>query len=99
MIELLLFLSVILNGLLAFYAVRLAKKLLTVASNIDTVYETFEVFRTHVSGVHESEMFYGDQTLQSLMDHSRSVLDTLDEYSDLMDMVEIEEEQDAEEEE
>jgi hypothetical protein len=63
------------------------------------VYETFDVFRSHVSGVHESEMFYGDQTLQSLIDHSKSVLDTLDEYSDIMAMVEIEEEVDAEEEE
>ena len=99
MIEVLLMLSKILNGFLMFYAVRLARRLLTVASNIDTVYETFDVFRSHVSGVHESEMFYGDQTLQSLMDHSRSVLDALDEYSDLMAMVEIEEEGDAEEEE
>jgi hypothetical protein len=37
--------------------------------------------------------------LQSLIDHSKSVLDTLDEYSDIMAMVEIEEEVDAEEEE
>ena len=99
MIEILLVLSVVLNGFLTFYAIRLAKRLLTVASNIDAVYEMFGVFRSHVEQIHEAEMFYGDQTLQALMDHSRQVLDSLEDYGDLMAMVEIEEEGDAEEEE
>jgi hypothetical protein len=43
-------------------------------------------------------MFYGDQTLQAMIDHSKAVLDTLDEYSDLMELVAIEEGEDATEE-
>ena len=98
MIEFLLLISVVLNFLLIFYAVRLAKRLLTVATNIEVVYESFDVFRLHVEAIHESEMFYGDQTLQSLIQHSKSILDMLEDYTDLMEMVEIEEETDAEEE-
>ena len=99
MIEILLILSAILNCAAIFYAVRLARRLITVATNIDAVYETFSIFRVHVEAVHEAEMFYGDQTLQALIDHSKSVLDALDDYGDLMEMVEIEEEGNAEEEE
>ena len=99
MIEAILAISVVLNGLLAFYAVRLARRLLTVATNIDSVYEIFDTFRLHVEQIHEAEMFYGDQTLQALIQHSKAVLDSLDDYEDLMALVEIEEEGDAEEEE
>ena len=99
MIEVLLAVSVFLNALLVFYAVRLARRLFVVASNIDSVYEMFDVFRIHVEQIHEAEMFYGDQNLQALIQHSKGVLESLDDYSDLMAMVEIEEEGDAEEEE
>ena len=44
-------------------------------------------------------MFYGDQTLQVLINHSKEVLDSLEEYGDIMALVEIEEDGDAEEEE
>ena len=46
-----------------------------------------------------TKQFYGDQTLQALIDHSKSVLDTLEDYDDLMEMVDAEEEGDGEEEE
>jgi len=101
MIELFLLFSVVLNGLLIFYATRLARRMLIVGSNIDSVYEMISVFRMHVEQIHEAEMFYGDQTLQALIDHSKGILDSLDEYGDLMALVEIEteEEGDAEKEE
>jgi len=99
MIELFLVLSMVFNGFLVFYAIRLARRLLTVATNIDTVYQIFDNFREHVEQIHEAEMFYGDQTLQALIDHSKEVLDSLEEYNDIMALVEIEEDGDAEEEE
>jgi len=100
MIELVLALSVVLNAFLAFYSIRIARRMIVVATNIDSVYEMFIGFRTHVETVHESEMFYGDQTLQALIDHSKEVIETLEEYSDLMALVEAEEEEgDAEGEE
>tara|TARA_Y100000114_G_scaffold135064_1_gene135708 strand:- start:361 stop:660 length:300 start_codon:yes stop_codon:yes gene_type:complete len=99
MIETFLIISAIFNVVLGFYAVRLARRLLTVATNIDAVYQIFDVFREHVEQIHEAEMFYGDQTLQALIEHSKGVLDSLDEYDDLMAMVDVEEDEDAEEEE
>lgn len=98
MIETLFALSMVLNAVLALCAIRFARRLLTVGSNIDTVYEMMNSFRSHVEQVHEAEMFYGDQTLQAMMDHSKELLNTLEEYSDLMELVSIEEGEDATEE-
>jgi len=65
---------------------------------MDSIAEVMTAFKEHVEQVHEAEMFYGDQTLQAMIDHSKAVLDTLDEYSDLMELVAIEEGEDATEE-
>ena len=45
-------------------------------------------------------MFYGDQTLQSLINHSKDIVELLEVHTDLMEMVVEEElgEEDAEEE-
>ena len=99
MIELALVLSVVFNCVLLFYAIRIARRLLVVASNMDSIMEVMTVFKEHVEQVHEAEMFYGDQTLQALIQHSKDVIETLQEHEDLMQMVSIEEEGDAEEEE
>ncbi len=98
MIEILLVLSVIINIALTVVAIRFARRLLIVGSNIDTVYEVMDTFSAHVEQVHEAEMFYGDQTLQAMIDHSKQVLEALQDYSDLMELVSIEEGEDATEE-
>ena len=98
MIEILLVFSIAINAILVVCSVRFAQRLLTVSSNLDTVYEIMSSFRSHVEQVHEAEMFYGDQTLQALMDHSKELLDVLEDYSDLMELVSIEEGEDATEE-
>jgi hypothetical protein len=36
----------------------------------------------HLQGIYEMEMFYGDETLQYLMDHTRSIRDILEDYED-----------------
>ena len=96
--EILLVISVAINAFLVFYAARLARRLFVVAANIEDVYNTFDIFRQHVEQIHEAEMFYGDQTLQTLIDHSKEVLSVLENYEDLMEMVIVEEEEDEKEE-
>ena len=100
MIEAMLLVFVVLTFLLAFYSVRLARRLFVVGTNLEAVYSIMYAFRTHVEQIHEAEMFYGDQTLQALIDHSKELLDELDKYEDLMQIVGPEEqvEGDAEEE-
>lgn len=99
MIEILLVVFGILVLVLGFYATRLARRLFVVGTNLEAVYNIMYAFRTHVEQIHEAEMFYGDQTLQALIDHSKELLDELDKYEDLMQIVGPEQvEGDAEEE-
>ena len=84
------------------YCVRIARRIFVIGSNLQVLYDTVDLFKQHVSVVHESEMFYGDQTLQNLIDHSKSVMEVLETYDDVMSIVIIEDEEgevDGEEEE
>ena len=65
-------------------------------ANLQTLYDSIDLFREHVVVVHESEMFYGDQTLQNLIEHSKEVIDILETYDDVMSLV-IMEDEDVEE--
>lgn len=86
-LETLLFVFVALTFVLAFYSVRLARRMFVVGTNLEALYNMMYAFRTHVEKIHESEMFYGDQTLQTLIDHSKEMLDEMDKYEDLMQIV------------
>jgi len=98
-IEILLVVFAVLVLVLGFYATRLARRLFVVGTNLEAVYNIMYAFRLHVEQIHEAEMFYGDQTLQALIDHSKELLDELDKYEDLMQIVGPEQvEGDAEEE-
>ena len=47
----------------------------------DVVYE----YVTHVKSVHEMEMFYGDQTLQSLISHGTKMVEKIEGF-DFLDL-------------
>lgn len=79
--------SVILNILACTYSVYAARKLLVVDSNIDDIQEIFVSFQAHVESLYETEMFYGDESLKSLIDHSKLVLDEVDKYENMYMLV------------
>ena len=60
-------------------------------------------FLDHTRSVYEMEMFYGDQTLENLMEHTRGLMNILEnDYGDLSlieSFVEYEEEYEEEKEE
>ena len=71
--------SVFVNLFLMFYVKWLFKSLDTINQDIVVLVEKINEFSAHLTSVHEMEMFYGDQTLQSLMIHatelSKEILD------------------------
>ena len=70
MIELILCLSIIVNLALMWYGYLLLKKVMYVSGNTTEIITAVENYRNHLTGVFELEMFYGDETLQSLLDHT-----------------------------
>jgi hypothetical protein len=70
MIEVLLILSVLLNIFLGWYGYLLLRKVLYVSDNTSEVLTAIDRYRGHLRNVFELETFYGDETLQHLLDHT-----------------------------
>jgi hypothetical protein len=102
-----LILSVLINGVAIWYAVLCARKLLVVSSNLYSLQDEFTAFQAHVEALYETEMYYGDESLKALIDHTKSIIGELDKYEDIFMLVVEDEEinedlnldQDTEEEE
>ncbi len=93
-LTLILLVSLSINAMLFVYSRNVAQKLVLISSEIDDLREAAANFATHVKAVYELEAFYGDQTLQSLMDHARSFREYMDEFDFIY--IPDEEEQNAE---
>ena len=74
--------SLIFNGLFYWYSKQLTSKLAFIYDNIGDVSELIANYRVHLKSVYSMEMFYGDETLQFLMDHTRSIGSLLQDYQD-----------------
>jgi|MDTA01.2.fsa_nt_gb hypothetical protein len=79
----LLFISVVLNIFAFAYSIRAARRLLIVDTNLEGIEETFSSFKSHLEVLYESEVFYGDESLKALIDHSNMVLDEIEKYDNL----------------
>ena len=75
--------SVIAN-FVAFYYIRLLLgRLLYLGDNLSDLTEMITSYRNHLKSVYEMEMFYGDETLKYLIEHTRSLHNMLEEYEDV----------------
>ena len=72
--------SVIVNIALLFYARWLIKILQVKEEESTTLGELIAEYDSHVSNVHEMEMFYGDQTLKALIDHGKELITNIEEF-------------------
>ena len=89
MIELLLTLSVAINLTLWFYCRFLVANLSGLVESVKDMAVIFSCFKSHVEVLHETEMFYGDSSLQSLIEHSKFVLEKIEENSEIINMFEL----------
>ena len=78
--------SVSANFLALYYIRTLLGKLFYVGENLSDLTQMITSYRNHIKSVYEMEMFYGDETLQHLMDHTRSLHEVLDEFEDIYEI-------------
>ena len=90
--------SLIINFVLVYYSIKVARRLLIASANVAMIQESVESFLQSLEDVHESEMFYGDQTLQALIQQSKELVSDLQQIDDIFSFVEEEEEEFEEEE-
>lgn len=88
--------SVVTNLFMLLYVRWLLSSLAIINTDVANVSEIIRDFSSHLNQIHEMEMFYGDETLKSLIDHSNILLETLKDV-DLLLEEKPEEEQVAEE--
>ena len=91
LMPLLLSLSVVGIIILAWYIIKLRRELTSVSKDLEQFFKKLDEYEKHVDQLHGMEMFYGDQTLQGLIRHSREMIN---EIIDLQERYFLEEEED-----
>ena len=51
--------------------------------NLSDLTEMVSAYRNHLKTVYEMEMFYGDETLKFLIQHTKSLHELLEDYEDI----------------
>ena len=80
--------SVTIN-IIAFWYIRVVlTKLMFVGENLADLVDLIGTYNNHLKGIYEMEMFYGDETLEFLMRHTKSLSDILEQYNDIYSITE-----------
>lgn len=70
-------LSAVCNTIALYYVRWLLKSVVVINEDIINLNDLITEFSEHLKSVHDMEMFYGDQTLTGLIDHSRGLLEKI----------------------
>lgn len=80
LLEFLLALSIVAICLLVWYSTKTTTQLRDISSEFDDFYSKLEKYEKHIEEIHGLEMFYGDETLQGLIKHSRQILNEIYDF-------------------
>jgi len=83
-----LFLSVIFNIGIFVYARAAITRLLFVSEELGDLQNMIDAFAKHVKSVYELEMFYGDTTLEYLLNHAVSFNEQLETFEHIYSLTE-----------
>jgi len=100
MITTFLIISMLFNVLFVWYIIQLLKRLLSVSDNMEDFFEALEEYNNHIDVVYNLERFYGDETLENLLKHSKNILEEVSALREIYDTqykVEDENEEEIEE--
>ena len=81
-------LSLSLNVLFFWYLRKTTGRLLFISENLNDLISIIGVYRKHLKALYEMEMFYGDEILQNLIDHTNSLYNMLEDYEDVVYLTE-----------
>ena len=82
--------SIILNIGLFVYTRAVVVRLLSIAEELWDLQQMTDSFAEHINQVYELEMFYGDQTLESLLNHAISFNEQLETFEHIYTLTEEE---------
>tara|TARA_Y100000310_G_scaffold233032_2_gene235871 strand:- start:1718 stop:2074 length:357 start_codon:yes stop_codon:yes gene_type:complete len=76
-------LSLGINVFFVIYVRWLLKKLVFLSENIGDMLSSMSTFSSHLEAVHELESYYGDTTLENLIQHSKQVVEEVEIYKEI----------------
>jgi len=82
--------SALLNAVLIWYTRVSIQKFSFISENIQDLKDSIAHYENHLKSVYEMEMFYGDETLKSLIEHTRALSGSMSLYDDFYDLFGIE---------
>ena len=88
----------LLNIGLIWYIRSILNKFVFLSENIDDLFYSLEGYSKHLKTLHEMETYYGDETLQSLINHSRDIVNDVKDFKDVYSLEQEELEEIGEEE-
>ncbi len=78
--------SVLFNIFFIWYGSKLINDFYFLTNNLRTLMEEILLFAGHLRTVHDMEMFYGDATLSGLISHLNGLIETLDDFVDIVEI-------------
>ena len=83
MLYIILGISLVANVGLILYLKVVLQKLYFVSENISALLQMISEYGSHLNIINESEMYYGDESLQALQEHTKMILEEIEEYKDI----------------
>jgi len=80
--------SLVINGLCIWYIRNLLKRFLFISNNLADLIEMVSNYRAHLKAVYSLDMFYGDETLKALMEHTSLFSELLEDFEDVIEITE-----------
>jgi hypothetical protein len=88
--------SLILNGILAWYIRKLINKFKDAIGSVSEIQSLMDEYLGHIKTISEMETYYGDVTIENLLKHTKDMVDNLKLAGDRFSLLEIQEGEDNE---
>jgi len=88
--------SLILNGILAWYIRKLINQFKDAIGSVSEIQSLIDEYLGHIKAISEMETYYGDVTIENLLKHTKDMVDNLKLAGDRFSLLEIQEGEDNE---
>ena len=75
--------SVFINIVTIWYIRRILARFLFISQNLADLVEYISNYKNHLKSIYEMTMFYGDENLQHLIEHTNVLSEVLEQYDDV----------------
>lgn len=82
MIYILLFISILINFFFCWFLYRSLDRQASLVSLVEDLQFKIDFFKKHLEGLYELEVFYGEPTIQNLIEHSKLLLSSFEQFNE-----------------